>query len=49
MNLYLLSQEFNRNYDTYDSMLIVANTEDEAKLYSIERFNHWGAWVDVQK
>lgn len=32
MNLYLLSQKENDNYDTYDSVVVAANTEDEARL-----------------
>jgi hypothetical protein len=31
MNLYLLSQDVNNNYDTYDSMVVCAENEHEAK------------------
>lgn len=31
MNLYLISQNKNQNYDTYDSAVVVAGTEDAAK------------------
>lgn len=31
MNLYLISQHFNIGYDTYDSAVVVANTEEEAR------------------
>ena len=32
MNLYLLTQTENTGYDTYDSCVVIANTEEEAKL-----------------
>lgn len=32
MNLYLLEQNVNTGYDTYDSTIVAANTEEEAKL-----------------
>ena len=32
MNLYLLSQGDNRGYDTYDSCVVCAKSEDEARL-----------------
>jgi len=31
MNLYLLTQDENRGYDTYDSMVVAARSEKEAK------------------
>jgi len=31
MNLYLLSQDFNCDYDTYDSVIVCAENEHEAK------------------
>jgi hypothetical protein len=31
MNLYLISQEENNGYDTYDSAVVFANNEDEAR------------------
>lgn len=31
MNLYLLEQIVNTGYDTYDSTIVAANTEEEAK------------------
>lgn len=33
MNIYLLSQIEYTGYDTYDSCVVVANTEAEAKTY----------------
>ena len=32
MNLYKLSQEINNGYDTYDSCVVCANSEKEARL-----------------
>lgn len=32
MNLYLISQEHNTDYDTFDSAVVCAETEDEARL-----------------
>lgn len=32
MNIYKLSQNINNSYDTYDSMIVVAETEQQAKL-----------------
>jgi len=31
MNLYLLRQDVNNNYDTYDSAVVAAKTVDEAR------------------
>ena len=33
MNLYIISQEVNNDYDTFSSALVCAETEEEAKLY----------------
>jgi hypothetical protein len=32
MNLYLLTQNNNNGWDTYDSCVVVANSEEEARL-----------------
>lgn len=32
LNLYLLEQSINDNYDTYDSCIVAAEGEEEAKL-----------------
>jgi|688.fasta_scaffold01636_6 hypothetical protein len=32
MKLYKISQEENRDYDTYDSAVVIAESEDEARL-----------------
>ncbi len=34
MNLYLISQQANNAYDTYDSAVIVANNSTEAKQFT---------------
>lgn len=34
MNLYLISQNFNRGYDTYDSAVVIAEDEDTARKMS---------------
>jgi len=31
MNLYLISQDLNNNYDTYDSAVVAAKSEDDAR------------------
>lgn len=31
MNLYLISQSFNNDYDTYDSAVVAAKNEEDAK------------------
>lgn len=40
MNLYLLMQDENSGYDTYDSMVVAAETEDRARLI------HPNTWSD---
>lgn len=32
MNLYLLTQTVNRGYDTYDSCVVVAENEEDARM-----------------
>lgn len=32
MNLYLLTQNVNNKYDTYDSVVVAAENEEEARL-----------------
>lgn len=41
MNLYLISQEYNDDYDTYDSAVVAANTEEEARLIHPSRGLDW--------
>lgn len=40
MNLYLLTQDENTGYDTYDSCVVVANNEEEARIISPSRFDN---------
>jgi hypothetical protein len=42
MNLYLVSQTENCNYDTYDSMVVAAETEEEARNTMPDSFTRWG-------
>ncbi len=50
MNLYLLSQDENTDYDTYDSVVVAAKDENEARLIHPDGDNaEWGcrypAWA----
>jgi len=38
MNIYLISQNTNNGYDTYDSAVVVAKTEAEARLITPSSF-----------
>lgn len=41
MNLYLLSQEINNGYDSYDSFVVAAESEEEArKIHPSEYVTH---------
>jgi len=41
MNIYLLSQDINNNYDTYDSVIVIAESEEEArKIHPSEYSTH---------
>jgi len=57
MKLYLLSQDVNNDYDTYDSCVVVAENEEDAvtmkphdmyKLLECELNNAWCEIKDVQ-
>ena len=41
MNLYLVSQNVNNGYDTYDNFVVVANNEDEARHSSPNGYYVW--------
>tara|TARA_R110002020_G_C15830035_1_gene734090 strand:- start:180 stop:419 length:240 start_codon:yes stop_codon:yes gene_type:complete len=41
MNIYLCSQWENRGYDTYDSFVCVANSEDEARSTLPSSYFDW--------
>ncbi len=42
MNLYLLTQNENRGYDTHDSMIVSANSKEEAKQMLPYGDTKWG-------
>lgn len=41
MKLYLVKQNINTGYDTYDSFICAANSEDEAKRMNPGGFRKW--------
>lgn len=51
MNLYLLRQNQNIGYDTYDSMVVAAETEEEARLIHPNQWsdNAWGKTLSFLK
>ena len=40
MNIYLISQAYNKGYDTYDSAIVVARSEEEARSIHPESKNY---------
>lgn len=54
MNLYRISQDVNDDYDTYDSAVVVAETEDDARLiHPSERSwdgksERWSSWSNAE-
>lgn len=57
MNLYKIWQDVNHEYDTYDSAVVCAENEDEAKQISIDEFVRfydpddydYHAWTTIDK
>lgn len=54
--LYLLKQDINRDWDTYDSMIVCATSEDEARLMhpseyreTLEDIDYFDSWVPLSK
>lgn len=46
LSIWKLTQNTRRGYDTYDSCIVVAATEDEARQIPPESYNPWGsAWA----
>jgi hypothetical protein len=41
MNLYVISQTANDDYDTYDSAVVAAESEDEARMIHPNRIIDW--------
>ena len=60
MNLYLISQTENEGYDTYDSAVVCAETEEQAQMIHPGHLIHpdvvwdgkavqWGTWCDAEQ
>lgn len=49
MKLYLLIQNYNKGYDTYDSCVVVAENEEDAKRISPDEYREFidGDWAFV--
>lgn len=45
MNLYLISQTVNSDYDTYDSAIVAADSEQEAKETQVGTYGNYGTWA----
>lgn len=49
MNLYLISQNINDGYDTFDSAVVAAESEEQARHTSPDLYRKWnkdvGAWA----
>jgi len=51
MNIYLLTQDINNDYDTYDAVVVSAESEEEARLMHPHGFDitkasaHDDSWV----
>ena len=55
MNIYLIEQTDNQNYDTFDSAIVAASTEDKARLIHPSDIENWdgqsdkyGTWVNSE-
>lgn len=51
MNIYLVSQSVNNSYDTYDSMVVIAVTEERTKELTTITHPHsnpWGGWAKYE-
>ena len=51
MNLYLISQTQNENYDTFDALVVCAENEEDARNITPEDDNSfpafmWSSWCD---
>lgn len=54
MKLWLLSQDENTGYDTYDSVVVAAKSEEEARLILPSEYQNWEdgcnySWVNDPK
>lgn len=43
-NLYRLTQDVNNDYDTYDSCIVCAKSEDDARRISPNNYYAWGEY-----
>jgi hypothetical protein len=48
MNLYLLTQNENTGYDTYDSLVVIADTEEEARYIVPGAFTPTKRWSNLE-
>ena len=54
MNIYLISQEVNTGYDTYDSAVVVAKNEEDARTIHPGHHgceyenNNWNVWLKFE-
>ena len=50
MNLYLISQTVNQDYDTYDAAVVCAESELDARLINPDEERQWESmWAPVDK
>jgi hypothetical protein len=42
MKLWLISQDVNNDYDTYDSAVVIAETEEDARRIIPSDYHEWG-------
>jgi len=57
MNIYLISQDVNNDYDTYDSAVVYAPTEEDARMTHPSDYKHdwdgtmydWSPWCDARE
>ena len=51
MNLYKLTQMTNNGWDTYDSLIVAARSENNARLILPTQYERWGesysTWADT--
>ena len=45
MKLFLITQEVNSSYDTYDSAVVAAENMDDAKKHTCEELGLYGSWA----
>ena len=46
MNIFLIYQDKNCNYDTFSSAVVIANTLEEAKLIHPDSNSRWSTEID---